>query len=848
MNIMRKWWGAGGRPEDGLDGSQLLEQQHQQQRHLALGLMHLKKLFSEILHPAHPLSEDEREDKLYNMLPLFCKVFSNSSPTDLVEKFEDVLLFTQHVSKLMVTEIRRRASNQSTAAASCAIVRFLEMEGEEEGVDSIPSSGGWLLLNALNLLADGPPAIIEVMTVSSLPSTLVKCLYLFFDLPDPDSADSENANAESNLNKKSHSSPLHLPLDTSKTGGQQSALQSTASDASSCGAAIVPATTDRRLLLQKVFVQVMLRLCSHTGPAEELARKDDLSLLFSASTSGCPPHNCVWRRSAAEVLMAVSRHGLSQPVISYIHSKGCIALCVENMERTQDLSPLEIVEMLVAIFCFLKDSADCSQVLLDDFKSAQGYAFLVDFILRLEHESLASNSGMCSPAGDSSCSSGNSNAVTPASTLTNSEGTDALRNLVLLVASLCYCGHSQPRPSLHPSTALYTVPGFVLPTPSNKGCSVRNVAAFGVLQVVFCRASSATLAACVLDAISSIYHADPANYFILEPQATLSSFAETMHARPHHVQVKYLELVELVVFELNHVPCKELISLSLLLKAHHTSSPSTGESSASPACTPTRVSLVPSSACTPSRVSLVPSPACTPTRTNGAVGCAAAAGAAVVSRRLSSSSSIFTAELVGVSCALSLIDQLPGDDFTIFVDSKSVVQALRAYNSRHPIVWEILIGLVRLAGAGRAVSVCWVPGHVGVRGNERADEAAVNAASSDQAIHSDQVPCRDHYPIIKASIRHIWREQWLNVGENKLRAIKDCVRAWSSSYQKSRKMEVALCRLRIGHTRLTHRCASSGECAASVGDEKGEEVCVAALELLALLLGGSAGNACVFRE
>jgi ribonuclease HI len=63
-----------------------------------------------------------------------------------------------------------------------------------------------------------------------------------------------------------------------------------------------------------------------------------------------------------------------------------------------------------------------------------------------------------------------------------------------------------------------------------------------------------------------------------------------------------------------------------------------------------------------------------------------------------------------------------------------VVQALRANNSRHPNVWEILTGLVRLARARRAVSVSWVPGRVGVRGNERAEEAAVNAASSDQAI------------------------------------------------------------------------------------------------------------------
>lgn len=43
-------------------------------QHTALGLMHLKKLFSEYTHPPHPLSDAERDDKLYNMLPLFCKV------------------------------------------------------------------------------------------------------------------------------------------------------------------------------------------------------------------------------------------------------------------------------------------------------------------------------------------------------------------------------------------------------------------------------------------------------------------------------------------------------------------------------------------------------------------------------------------------------------------------------------------------------------------------------------------------------------------------------------------------------------------------------------------------------
>lgn len=55
------------------------------------------------------------------------------------------------------------------------------------------------------------------------------------------------------------------------------------------------------------------------SPAEELAQKDDLQLLFSAITSWCPPYNLPWRKSAGEVLMTISRHGLSVNVVKYIH-------------------------------------------------------------------------------------------------------------------------------------------------------------------------------------------------------------------------------------------------------------------------------------------------------------------------------------------------------------------------------------------------------------------------------------------------------------------------------------------------------------------------------------------------
>ncbi|XP_014261988.1 WD repeat and FYVE domain-containing protein 3 isoform X2 [Cimex lectularius] len=486
MNIMRKLRGSAAN----VVNTGAIDENNANTQHAALGLMHLKKLFSEYTHPPQPLSEKEKDDKLYNMLPLFCKVFGNCPSSDMMDKFRDLVSFCQQVSKLMVSEIRRRASNLSTETASCAIAKFLEIEGSEE------SSNGWMLLSTLNLLAAaGDPPLVQIMTSVSLPSTLVKCLYLFFDLPEMIEPDRTDVDSE-----------------------------------------FTP--RERRILLQKIFVQVLVRLCSHTEPAEELSRKNDLTLLFSAITNSCAPHNIHWRKSAAEVLMTISRHGLTPPVVAYIHSKGCVALCLENMQRGQDLSPLEIVEMFVAVFCFLKDSSEVSQTLLEDFRTCQGYTFLNDFLLKLENDKSA-------------------------------EAVEAMRNLVLMIASLSMCGQNELRPSQASMGSLFQMLGFTLPQPSGRGASVRNIQAFLVLQTLFLKSNSANLCCTILDAISSVYHADNANYFILESQHTLPQFAEKIHLKPLEIQEKFFNLLEFIVFQLNFVPCKELISLSILLKGQN---------------------------------------------------------------------------------------------------------------------------------------------------------------------------------------------------------------------------------------------------------------------------------------
>lgn len=58
------------------------------------------------------------------------------------------------------------------------------------------------------------------------------------------------------------------------------------------------------------------------------------------------------------------------------------------------------------------------------------------------------------------------------------------------------------------------------------------------------------------------------NYFILEPHNTLSQFTEIIHLKSRQIQEKFFALLEFIVFQLNFVPCKELISCSILLKGN----------------------------------------------------------------------------------------------------------------------------------------------------------------------------------------------------------------------------------------------------------------------------------------
>ncbi|CAL1294496.1 unnamed protein product [Larinioides sclopetarius] len=127
------------------------------------------------------------------------------------------------------------------------------------------------------------------------------------------------------------------------------------------------------------------------------------------------------------------------------------------------------------------------------------------------------------------------------------------------------------------------------------------------------------------------------------------------------------------------------------------------------------------------------------------VGSAAIFPNTTVSERLHPFCSVFTSELYAIYLGLAKITTLHFTKFIIYTDSKSSIAALRNVSSEsHPLVMQCL-NLYRDLKKFIIIKFCWIPGHVGIPGNERAD----CAAKSSRIIKENFVPLNDALQILK---------------------------------------------------------------------------------------------------
>ena len=188
-------------------------------------------------------------------------------------------------------------------------------------------------------------------------------------------------------------------------------------------------------------------------------------------------------------------------------------------------------------------------------------------------------------------------------------------------------------------------------------------------------------------------------------------------------------------------------------------------------------------------------------KSNG-VGSAVVHGNRTESSTLPKESSILSAEIQALKMAINCIKRLSGSQFVIFSDSCSALKMLRNNYGSHPIIRSILHDIDYLnLRSGKHVKLCWIPSHIGITMNEKADAAANAAADgTEQFIH---VYFKDWYPAISRAITDSWKQTWLD-SRQKMVEIKDNLDYFPIITSLPRRHEVIINRLRSGHCRFSH--------------------------------------------
>ena len=117
-------------------------------------------------------------------------------------------------------------------------------------------------------------------------------------------------------------------------------------------------------------------------------------------------------------------------------------------------------------------------------------------------------------------------------------------------------------------------------------------------------------------------------------------------------------------------------------------------------------------------------------KSGNGVGCAVIHEDTAHISKLPDYASVFTAELTAVATALDQVYNSSDSNFVVFCDSRITLEAIKKFNSFHPLVQKVQEWLFRISCRHKSVRFCWAPSHVGVHGSELADREAKYAALS----------------------------------------------------------------------------------------------------------------------
>ena len=150
--------------------------------------------------------------------------------------------------------------------------------------------------------------------------------------------------------------------------------------------------------------------------------------------------------------------------------------------------------------------------------------------------------------------------------------------------------------------------------------------------------------------------------------------------------------------------------------------------------------------------------------------------------------------------------------FVIFSDSlSSLLLTVDGFNIDNDLMKKFIKEYSVQTKQGKTIALYWIPSHVGIPGNEKADSAAKDGLSL--SITALKSTASELLPRVTKLISEKWQKSWNNCTGNELQSINPTIGVYQHIRSLSRRDAVIIHRLRIGHTRLTHSYLLSGtEC------------------------------------
>ncbi|XP_064125927.1 WD repeat- and FYVE domain-containing protein 4 isoform X4 [Loxodonta africana] len=382
-------------------------------------------------------------------------------------------MLAEDVSHQLAQDIQKALAGKPAEQARAVAGQLLQWKGDVD-------QGGYLLLKSAYVLTGTDSETLGRVAESGLPALLLQCLYLFFVFPSE-----KDEILESNLQ------------------------------------------------VQRMFVQMLLNICSESQGLEGLVSGTELQSLLIATTCLREHSCCFWKEPTFCVLRAISKtQNLS--IIQYLQAMDCVKISLQNLSKLADTFPApDVSEAVGLILGFVKDSYPISSALLLEFENGEGYPLLLKVLLRYDG-------------------------------LSQSEVDPHLEELFRLVMWLTTCGRSELK--VFDSITYPQREGFKFHHEAS-GATVKNLQAFQVLQNVFLKANDLHLCSQVLSVIRTLWNWNARNFFLLEwTLQPISQFVELLHLKPAPVQMQFFQLLEALVFELYYVPHEILRKVQRLIK------------------------------------------------------------------------------------------------------------------------------------------------------------------------------------------------------------------------------------------------------------------------------------------